>query len=246
MIDYNEYYLQGKDYLLILCLTLLISTGIAYLFYRSVVAILFLFFIYFWVKTKYQTYKTKKRKEQLNLQFKDAMQSLASALEAGYSMENSIRFTIEDISTIYEKESYIIRELVRINSLVSNNVPIEEAIEQFAQRSYNEDISCFSEVYHSAKRSGGDLVSIMSQTSKTISQKCEVMREIKTLITAKQMEVTIMKVMPFGILIYLSIFSNQFLEPLYGNFFGVCFMTVILMIYFVISSIADTIMEIEI
>lgn len=246
MIDYNEYYLQGKDYLLIFCLTLLISTGIAYLFYRNVVAILCMFFIYFWIKTKYQTYKMKKRKEQLNLQFKDAMQSLASALEAGYSMENSIRFTIEDISTIYEKESYIIRELVRINSLVSNNVPIEEAIEQFAQRSYNEDINCFSEVYHSAKRSGGDLVSIISQTSKTISQKSEVMREIKTLITAKQMEVTIMKVMPFGILIYLTIFSNQFLEPLYGNFFGVCFMTVILIIYLVISSIADKIMEIEI
>ena len=246
MIDYSEYTLHGKDYVLILGLTLLISTGIAYLFYRSMLAVFFLLFIYFWIKRKYQGYQTKKRKEQLNLQFKDAIQSIASALEAGYSMENSIRFAIEDVSTIYEKESYIIRELIRINSLVSNNVPIEEAIEQFAQRSYNEDIICFSEVYHSAKRSGGDLVSIMSQTSKTISQKCEVMREIKTLITAKQMEVTIMKVMPFGILIYLTIFSNQFLGPLYRNFFGICFMTIILMIYLVITWIADKIMEIEI
>lgn len=246
MEDYSDYSLRGKDYLFILGLTLLISTSIAFLFYRSKVAMCFLFFLYFWIKKKYRGYKIQKRKEQLNLQFKDAIQSLSSALEAGYSMENAIRYAIEDISNIYEKESYIIRELVRINSLVSNNVPIEDAIEQFAQRSYNEDIICFSEVYHSAKRSGGNLVSIMSQTSRTISQKCEVMREIKTLITAKQMEVTIMKVMPFGILIYLSICSNDFLTPLYGNLFGVCFMTIILIVYLVISYIADKIMEIEI
>ena len=40
-----------------------------------------------------------------------------------------------------------------------------------------------------------------------------------------------MNVIPFGIIIYLRVFSPGFLDPLYGNPAGILIMTVSLMIY---------------
>ena len=39
------------------------------------------------------------------------------------------------------------------------------------------------------------------------------------------MEQKIMNVVPVGLLVYLNLTSQEFLEPLYGNLFGVCVMT---------------------
>ena len=117
---------------------------------------------------------------------------------------------------------------------------------QFAMRSGIEDIESFSEVLYTAKRTGGDIVKIIRSTSNAISDKLEVKREIKTMITAKQFEVTILKIIPFGIIIYLWLGSPGFLDPLYHNLFGILFMTVILILYTVINKIANTITSIEV
>jgi tight adherence protein B len=131
-------------------------------------------------------------------------------------------------------------------ALIQNNTAVEEAVEQFANRSKIEDILCFSEVFHAAKRSGGDLVQIIRSTSKTIVEKIEVHREIETLVSAKKLETQIMKFMPFIILAYFLLCNPSFLLPLYDNTFGRCFMTVMLIICLGISKLADYIMKIEV
>lgn len=244
--DYDEYCFSIKDYIVVIGLTSVICLSVAYLFYKSLIAALFLLPSFFLIRNKYKIRKVKQRKEQLTVQFKDAIQSISSALEAGYSIENAVKFALNDLRMMYEGQSYITIELQRILAMIANSTPIEIAIEDFAQRTKLEDIICFSEVFQSAKRSGGDLVYIIKHTSRTISEKIEVSHAIETLITAKKLEVTIMKFMPFAILGYLMICSDGFLDPLYGNIFGKILMTIVLIVTIGISLIADRIMNIEI
>ncbi len=244
--DYDNYRFDAKDYIAVIGITCVISLGIAYLFYKSLIAALFLLPSFFIISSKYKNRKVKQRKEQLTIQFKDAIQSISSALEAGYSIENAVKFALNDLKMMYERQAYITLELQRILAMIANHTPIESAIEDFAQRSKLEDIICFSEVFQSAKRSGGDLVYIIKHTSRTISEKIEVSHAIETLITAKKLEVNIMKIMPFIMLGYLTICSDGFLDPLYGNMFGKILMTIVLIVTIGISLIADRIMNIEI
>ncbi|MDD5935930.1 MAG: hypothetical protein PUC65_10305 [Clostridiales bacterium] len=244
--DYSIYKFSIKDYIIVILLTVIISLAVAELFYKKFIIAIFLLPLYFVISKKYRHKKLKQRTEQLGIQFKDALQSISSALEAGYSIENAIKYAVADLEMMYEGKAYIITELRRITAMITNNTPIEVAIDQFAQRAQLEDIICFSEVFQSAKRSGGDMVSIIKHTSKSISEKIEISHSIDTMITARKLEVSIMKVMPFGILVYLTVCSDGFLDPLYGSIFGTCIMTIMLLLIIGISFIADKIMDIEV
>ena len=244
--DYNKYHCTSRDYLIITIISLTICLCISYLFYQKLSFAIFLSPYSIYITRSYQKNKVFKRKEQLIIQFRDAIQAISSALEAGYSMENAIRSAITDLELMYEKDALILIEFRRMVALMKNNTSVEEAIEQFANRSKIEDILCFSEVFYAAKRSGGDLVHIIRTTSKTISEKIEIHREIETLITAKKLESHIMKFMPMVILIYFTVCNPSYLSPLYHNFFGTVFMTIMLILCLGISQLADSIMKIEI
>lgn len=244
--DYNKYHCTPRDYLIIAIICLSAFLCISYLFYRQLYFAFLISPYSIYITKGYQKNKVFKRRKQLTVQFRDAIQAISSALEAGYSMENAIHSSITDLQLMYEKDALILIEFRRMASMMKNSISVEEAMDQFAHRTKMEDILCFSEVFHSAKRTGGDLVQIIRTTSKTISEKIEIQREIETLITAKKLESQIMKFMPIAILLYFSVCNPSFLSPLYHNIFGIGFMTVMLILCFGISQLADSIMKIEI
>jgi tight adherence protein B len=244
--DYNYYCYKVRDYIIIAMKSFATCLSISYLFYQKLSFAILLSPYSIYIAKNYQEKKVIKRKQQLNIQFRDAIQAISSALEAGYSMENAIRSAITDLEMMYERNAIILVEFRRMTAMIQNNTSVEEAMEQFANRSKLEDILCFSEVFHAAKRSGGDLVQIIRSTSKTLVEKIEIHREIETLISAKKLETQIMKFMPVAILAYFMLCNPSFLLPIYNNIFGGCFMTVMLTACFGISKIADSIMKIEV
>lgn len=244
--DYDVYHMNKKEFLLCLFKGFLLCLIISYLFYQNFFLCLFLSpYLYFFYK-KEKRKKAENRKVKLNAEFLDGIHSLSVALEAGYSVENAFKVAIKDLGLMYSEDALIMIEFQCIVSQINHNIPIENAIADFAKRSKLEDVECFSEVFKTAKRTGGDLVAIIKMTSKTIGEKVEVMREIETLITAKKMEANIMKVVPFGILGYMLLGSPQFLKPLYHNLFGILFMTIILGIYLLLTKLVDKIIAIRV
>ncbi len=244
--NYDIYHMNKKEFLICLLKGLLVCLIISYLFYQNFYFCLFLLpYLYFFYKKK-QRKKTEDRKKELSKEFLDAIHSLSVALEAGYSVENAFKAAIKDLGLMYSEDALIMREFRCIISQVNHNIPIEAAIAAFADRSKLEDVECFSEVFKTAKRTGGDLVAIIKMTSKTIGEKVEVMREVETLITAKKMEANIMKLVPFGILGYMLLGSPQFLKPLYHNLYGILFMTVLLGIYLILTKLVDNIIAIRV
>ena len=64
-----------------------------------------------------------------------------------------------------------------------------------------------------------------------LGDKIDVKKEIEATLAAKKSEQMIMSIMPVGIILYLQLTSPGFLDMLYGNPFGICAMTVCMVIY---------------
>lgn len=245
-IDYKEYHFEKKEILVHYIVGAIVIGMAAYLFYESyAVSFLASPLSIFYVKQK-KVRKIEERKWKLNQEFKDGIWSILVALDTGYSVEKAFIQAVEDLKTLYTEETFIIQEFNYIIHLVYINVPIEEAIEDFAERSGIEDIKSFSQVFSIAKRSGGDIIKIIRSTGNCISHKVDVKREIRILVAAKKFEMRIMNGFPFIILLYLRLFSPEFVQPLYGNILGGLFMTGFLLVYFMAYKLSERIMDIPI
>lgn len=187
----------------------------------------------------------EKRRWELTIQFKDAMEGMVSALVAGYSLENAVKQAERDLKMMYGGGDVIMLELSYMLSQMSLKVSVEALMEDLGERSGVEDIRTFGEILSTAKETGGNLVHVMRRTAGNISEKMEIKREIETLVSGKKMESNCMTAIPLLMIVYLRIFSPGFLDPLYHNMLGALVMTGALLIYAASFLWGQRIMKIE-
>ncbi len=227
-----------------------IGTGIcglfAYTFYRSWTAFWILFPAAFLYPVHERTKKRKKRQLTLASQFKEGMAVLASALSAGYSVENALAVSEQELSLLYGHEGLITREFSGMVQQLRMNRTAEQLLSDLADRSELEDIWNFSEVFSAAKRSGGDLGSIMRHTADIIRDKMQVKEEIATLTASKQFEQKIMNMIPFFIVFYVDSTSPGFFSQMYGTGLGRMLMSVCLVVYLAAYAMSQKILAIEV
>ena len=88
MRDYRRYYFSKKEYVLFAIQALGIVSLVSYLFYHSLLAMVLVVPFYpVFLRMKAQVL-LQKQKSMLQEQFKEAICALATALGAGYSIEN--------------------------------------------------------------------------------------------------------------------------------------------------------------
>lgn len=221
------------------CIILLI------LFYRSVLWVLAVGIPLFFAA--YQRMKVKWKQEecwQLNLEFKEGLQGIAAALNAGYSIENALLESQKDLAVLYGSNSLLCREFQVMLEQLRLNQPVEGVFNDFAVRSGVEDIRSFAEIFRTARRSGGDLVAITRTSAEKIGEKIEVSREIRTLLSGKQMEGRIMNMVPLGMILYFWICSPGFLDCFYTGLWGRLMMSCFLAVYLTAYLLSDRICQI--
>lgn len=245
-VDYGEYMLSTGEWILYGAEGVLIVLAIAYFFYQSVWACLFLSPIFLLFLKEKKRELAKKRRQELSMQFKDAVLSVSANQKAGYSVENAFREAYQDMAMLYGSSSHICRELDYIAKGLDNNIVLERLLYDFGFRSHTPDIMQFADVFMIAKRNGGNMTEILSETADTIEQKMTVDKEIDVLLSSKKMEQKIMNMIPFFIIFYISLTSHGFFDVLYHNLVGVLVMTICLVVYLAAFMISRKIVEIEV
>lgn len=244
--DYEQYSFRVTDWACYLLRVFVITGVIGYLFYDSVRAFVLLIPVGIWQYHSVKKQKTEEQKRRLTTQFRSLMEGLVTSLTAGYSLEHAFRDVGKELAYVYPETAEIFGELEWILSGLDRNIPIEELLKDFGERSGSEDIRNFANVIRAAKRSGGNLIRIIQKTVHSITDKMAVEEEIATMIAAKKLEQKIMLVMPYGILGYLRLTNGGFLEVLYHNGLGVCLMTGFLIGIYLAGLWAERIMDIKV
>ena len=217
-----------------------------YVFYESFLPAPFLIPIWMlYIKDWYEGISKKKEQEFMQ-QFRDSIQAVASALKAGYSVENAIREAGRDIVPLYAENTRIRREYDRMRRQLDMNMTAEDVLFGLAERTGQEDVENFVNVFSAAKKSGGDSISIIRNAVKIISEKIDTEKEIQTMLAAKKLEFDIMCAVPFAIILYMKLTFSQFLSVLYGNITGAVIMSICVCVYMGAYSLGRRIIRIEV
>ena len=245
-MDYRTYKLSKVEYLKAVLMYAGMSATIAYFFYRSmtVFALIAPGFIVF-VRI-YRNFLKEKQKKKLLEEFSETLNSISINMRAGYSIENAFLEAYKDIKLFYGEESLMAEEILRIRRGLEINITLEELVENLAGRSDAEEIEMFSDVLKSAKRNGGNITEVLTDTASRIRESICVDAEIETIMAEKKLELRIMEGMPFVILVYLNITSVEYFDVLYEGIFGRVFMTVALLIYATALMLGRKIMRISV
>ena len=185
-----------------------------------------------------------KRKNELNHQFRDMLEALTTSLGAGKNVNDSFVSVYEDLKIQYDSEAYILKELEVIISGIHNNVAIEDVLEDFGNRSDNDDIKSFANVFKISYRKGGNIKDIIRNTHSILSDKMEIAEDIETLVTSNKLEQNIMIVMPIALIAVIKMMSPEFA----ANFVtpsGIISTTISIVIFVVAYIIGKSVLDIK-
>ena len=160
----------------------------AWLYYRNIWAVIFLIPPGIWLYREFLEEERKKKEQEFQKQFQEMIQSLSAALNTGYSVENAFYETQKELKILYSEETRISKELRIITRKLRIHIPVEQVLEEFAEQVPSEDVKNFVTVFVTAKKSGGDMIDIIRNTTNQIRDKIVVKREIETMLAAKKYE----------------------------------------------------------
>ena len=179
--DYRVYHLTGQEWIRYLLEGTAVCAVTAYVFYRSFLAFVLMLPAGMLRPFFKRRELCRRRKEELRLQFKEAIQIVASALAAGYSVENAFIASVRDLEEQYGKEGMITREFSYLASQLKMNRTVEALLSSFAKRSGLDEVENFSVIFTVSKRSRGELASVVHHVVHVISDRIQVREEILTM-----------------------------------------------------------------
>jgi len=189
--------------------------------------------------------KSRKRMNVLNIQFRDAMQSVSNSLRAGKSLENSLETCLEDMNRLYkyQTEKPIVEEWELIVKDLRIGRGITEVLVDFRDKVKLEDVDTFVNSAIIVNEKGGNLTEVMSNVAEMISDRIEIKRDIMTMTAGKRMEAKMLTFMPIILVGMIAFLSPSYLAPMYESFWGkvlLCIATVMLIgNYFIGKQIID-------
>ena len=147
----------------------------------------------------------RRRRELLETQFRDFLYAVASSVAAGRQLRRALEDAELTLRSIYPQDAPLCTELAAIN--------------------HAEDIRDFVDVYVLCRRLGGDIEEVIQNTTRIMTDKMAIRREIRTLTAQKQLEGRIISVMPVLVILGLNVFSPDYLSVLYTTIAGRLLMT---------------------
>ena len=232
-IEYETYTLSRREWVLYGAEGILLAAALDYVFYRSFLLILLIFPAGILFPLTLKNKLKQRRMEKLRGEFKDAILAVASGLNAGYSVENAFAVSLKEMEEIHGSDSMIAKEIRLILRKVRMNLTFEDALGDFAARSGLDDVKNFADVFLAARKSGGELMRIITRTAEIIGEKIRIQEEI-------------MSGIPVLIVIYIELTSPGFFGILYTTLVGRMLMTVCLAVYLASCWLADHFLEIEV
>lgn len=217
-----------------------------YFFYRSLWAIIPLSvigFIYYRMEKKLLD---NAKREQIREQFKELLLLVSTGQKAGYSAENAFLSSYDDMKALYGKESSICRMIRILKSGKENNIPFTDLWKQIGRQLDISEISEFADIYEISYKNSGNMAAVMEKTAAIIVHKIETDKEIRVLLSAKRLEQKIMNLMPFLIMMYISVTSRGYFKNLYHSTAGILVMSICLFIYLAAYALSVQIISIEV
>lgn len=156
----------------------------------------------------------KRRTRKLNVQMVDGLTLMANALRSGLSLMQALQLLVEEMPAPLSQEMNLILSEQRIG------VPVEKAFQNFAERVNNEDIEMFVTAVVVLRETGGNLAETFDTIVHTIRERMKLENKIVAMTTQGVMQGTIVTLMPFALMLLLSLIDPSHMKPLFTTMPG--------------------------
>lgn len=244
IIKYDEYVVNKREKQILFILTLISGMILSALLYHNIIFSAVLLLFYSKIQEIYSTFMLIRRKRALAEQFKDFLFILSTSIGAGRGMRDAIGEAVPGIVGIYGENAILSKELKNMHKRMSvGNEEDVTVLNDFAKRSGSEDVVDFTIIYSTCKTTGANLVDALNKAASVIIDKMTIENEIRTMANRKKNESIILFAMPFVVILFLNLFSPEYIAPLYESIPGRMIMTMVvaadILIYSVMQKITD-------
>ena len=225
--DYKVYELNKKELTEYYIISCCICFVLGMLFYNSFLVSAGLCLTTPLFKKKYADYKCDKQRKELLENFKDSLYSISASVAAGRSMPKAIADAAEQAEMFENKIAFELKYIVDVYNLA--HAKIEDLLADFARRSGIEEIKLFAASYKICKKSGGDLEGICLKSAYLLIERIDYQKEVASVLSEKKLDTILLMAMPLLILLFLNLFSYDYIALLYECLEGRIIMTISLL-----------------
>ncbi|AGC68430.1 type II secretion system F domain protein [Thermoclostridium stercorarium subsp. stercorarium DSM 8532] len=244
--NYDKYNYKIHEWIIYSAVGVLVMAVIGWIFYRKIIPVAFISALGLFYPKIRKRQLIETRRNILRLQFKDMLYYIGAALSAGKSVEQAFVYAHGILRNLYPgKKAYIVNETELIIKRLQMNENIENILKDFAARSGVEEIQHFSDVFSVCKRTGGNLVEVIRTTSGMIGERIEIKQEIEIGLAAKKQEQRILSLSSVMMVLFISLMSGEFMEPMFATSSGRIIMTFSLILLGVGIFVSNRIMNIR-
>ncbi len=247
MIDLTKYELSRNEKIFFYAMVTITALLVSLLFYRNIFfAVVILPFVGK-IKEFVEDELNNRRRREFIVQFKDELFILSTSIGAGRSMKDAIGESIESLREIHGEDCILCRQLKLAHErMVKGGENDVSVLYELGVSSGVEDVIDFVSIYAICKRTGASLIIAINKATGVIIDKMTIDKEISEIILRKEGEGIIILIMPIVVVLFLNIFSPDYINPLYSTIVGRLVMTAMIAANIGIYSLIKRITNIEI
>lgn len=202
-------------------ISLLLGTTLAlfvWLFQKSILLVLVVFFTGAILPSIVLTFIAGKRAKQMNAQLPQALNLISNGLRAGFSFNQSLGIVNE------EMEAPIGEEFGKIMHDNQLGKPIDVALAEFGDRTDDEDISIFVTTLLTQLQVGGDLAEVLDIIAHTVRERAELRGHISTLTSQSKMSAIVIGILPLAVAGLIFMMNPDYIGVMFSDPLGIVMM----------------------
>ena len=164
---------------------------------------------WWWLKRKHS-----KRQAAFNAQLAETLTLMAGGLSAGLSLPQAVD------TVVREGHQPMAGELGRALIEQRLGIPIEETLDNVAERMESEDFGWVVMAIRIQREVGGNLAELLNTVSETLRDREYLRRQVRVLSAEGRFSGYVLTALPIGLFIYMLLFKGDFVEPLYTTGMG--------------------------
>jgi tight adherence protein B len=160
------------------------------------------------------SYRRRKRFEKIEELFPEAIDTLARAVRAGHAFTTALEMISSEIAEPLASE---FRQLYEEQKF---GMPVRDALMNLTERVPLVDVKFFVTAVMLQRETGGNIAEILNNLSGMIRERFKIQRQVRVHTAQGRMTMVLLMAMPPVVVTVLSIFSFEFVRPLFYDPLG--------------------------
>ncbi|MEI6424236.1 MAG: type II secretion system F family protein, partial [Lentisphaerota bacterium] len=163
----------------------------------------------------YLKFLGKRRLQKFNEQLEDALNSMSSALKAGFSINQAIEVIASENRNPISIEFRLLMQEIRLG------VTLDQALENMVKRIASEDFELVATAILTARQTGGELTVIFERLAAMIRERMRISGKLRALTAQGKLQSYVVGAMPFLLMIVMNYIAPDMMSSFFNSMAGI-------------------------